>query len=112
MLQGEKRGQQVEVVGAEDGGRVATVTVGQWRDGVVVVEVFFPRDGHVPDSLHFVLGGRDHFALAKHPVDFVLLAKETERLEEEITNLQVNVSVTRLGDLLDFGQLFKAFGNN
>ena len=22
------------------------------------------------------------------------------------------VSVTRLGDLLDFGQLFKAFGNN
>ena len=22
------------------------------------------------------------------------------------------ISVTRLGDLLDFGQLFKAFGNN
>ena len=24
----------------------------------------------------------------------------------------VAISVTRLGDLLDFGQLFKAFGNN
>ena len=24
----------------------------------------------------------------------------------------IAVSVTRLGDLLDFGQLFKAFGNN
>ena len=24
----------------------------------------------------------------------------------------VTYSVTRLGDLLDFGQLFKAFGNN
>ena len=26
--------------------------------------------------------------------------------------LSVMFSVTRLGDLLDFGQLFKAFGNN
>ena len=25
---------------------------------------------------------------------------------------KVEVGVTRLGDLLDFGQLFKAFGNN
>ena len=25
---------------------------------------------------------------------------------------KVDVSVTRLGNLLDFGQLFKAFGNN
>ena len=28
------------------------------------------------------------------------------------THLQVSDSVTRLGDLLDFGQLFKPFGNN
>ena len=28
-------------------------------------------------------------------------------------NVKLNLfSVTRLGDLLDFGQLFKAFGNN
>ena len=27
-------------------------------------------------------------------------------------NISVTSSVTRLGDLLDFGQLFKAFGNN
>ena len=25
---------------------------------------------------------------------------------------EVAISVTRLGDLLDFGQLFKAYGNN
>ena len=28
------------------------------------------------------------------------------------THLRVALSVTRLGDLLDFGQLFEAFGNN
>ena len=27
-------------------------------------------------------------------------------------SIQVPTSVIRLGDLLDFGQLFKAFGNN
>ena len=31
---------------------------------------------------------------------------------DETTCLYVISSVTRLGDLLDFGQLFKAFGNN
>ena len=29
-----------------------------------------------------------------------------------IFSLTLSLSVTRLGDLLDFGQLFKAFGNN
>ena len=29
-----------------------------------------------------------------------------------LTLILAAVSVTRLGDLLDFGQLFKAFGNN
>ena len=29
-----------------------------------------------------------------------------------IRDLLVSSSVTRLGDLLDFGQVFKAFGNN
>ena len=31
---------------------------------------------------------------------------------EHLQNLLSVVSVTRLGDLLDFGQVFKAFGNN
>ena len=30
----------------------------------------------------------------------------------EIGRIQLATSVTRLDDLLDFGQLFKAFGNN
>ena len=30
----------------------------------------------------------------------------------ETQELYLGASVTRLGDLLDFGQLFKAFGNN
>ena len=31
-----------------------------------------------------------------------------------LENIQksIGISVTKLGDLLDFGQLFKAFGNN
>ena len=28
------------------------------------------------------------------------------------TGFEPEVSVTRLGDLLDFGQVFKAYGNN
>ena len=31
---------------------------------------------------------------------------------EKYTKRGIEVSVTRLGDLLDFGKLFKAFGNN
>ena len=34
-----------------------------------------------------------------------------EPLVSEVTALQLS-SVTRFGDFLDFGQLFKAFGNN
>ena len=32
--------------------------------------------------------------------------------DKQSGNLREGGSVTRLGDLLDFGQLFKAFGNN
>ena len=41
--------------------------------------------------------------------DSISYARE-DRFESTLTRLLV--SVTRLGDLLDFGQLFKAFGNN
>ena len=35
-----------------------------------------------------------------------------ERARAAATSVRIIISVTRLGDLLDFGQLFKAFGNN
>ena len=37
---------------------------------------------------------------------------DSERIFGEKERKGGNTSVTRLGDLLDFGQLFKAFGNN
>ena len=33
-------------------------------------------------------------------------------MSDEFQTLAMPISVTRLGGLLDFGQLFKAFGNN
>ena len=57
----------------------------------------------------------DLFTLAKFRMKTcaVLCSKTHDVLS---THLQVNVfvtsSVTRLGDLLDFGEVFKAFGNN
>ena len=35
-----------------------------------------------------------------------------KRLVNLIISLSLSLSVTRLGDLLDFGQVFKTFGNN
>ena len=37
--------------------------------------------------------------------------KEFQRINIR-KSLTLTISVTRLGDILDFGQLFKAFGNN
>ena len=33
-------------------------------------------------------------------------------LKGQPSQMEVSVSVTRLGDFLDFGSLFKTFGNN
>ena len=46
--------------------------------------------------------------------DFVFDRRRTEwlKLNKYDWFLWVGISVTRLGDLLDFGQVFKAFGNN
>ena len=38
--------------------------------------------------------------------------ERSDWLPKIIQPIRVMISVTRLGDLLDFGQLFKAFGNN
>ena len=48
--------------------------------------------------------GNRHFLMLVHLFKTIILI-------EEITFLLAS-SVTRLGDLLDFGQLFDAFGNN
>ena len=39
---------------------------------------------------------------------FVSIVREKNRVEK----ISARTSVTRLGDFLDFGHLFKAFGNN
>ena len=85
VFQRQERGQKVEVVGPEDGGRVPAVAVGQRRHCAVVEEVLLAGHGHVgrPHALHFVLRVGDHLSLAQHPVHFVLLAEQTERLEEQ-----------------------------
>ena len=41
-----------------------------------------------------------------------LLVEGYQFLRTSIYNVRVVSSVTRLGDLVDFGQLFKANGNN
>jgi hypothetical protein len=83
VLHCQERREQVQVVRAEDGGRVAAVAVGQGRDRVVVEEILFAGDGHVgrSDTFHFVLRVRHHLALAQHPVHLVLLAEQTKRLK-------------------------------
>ena len=49
-----------------------------------------------PTGWYYLLK-RDYFLISSHP---------------QFQKTRVSSSVTRLGDLLDFGQLFKAFGNN
>ena len=41
-----------------------------------------------------------------------ILKMKRGRFRSSTYAMQSVVSMTRLGDLLDFGQLFKAFGNN
>ena len=55
----------------------------------------------------------------KHSITLASFYFELHPLENNFKRLSYNEtqafvpnSVTRLGDLLDFGQLFKAFGNN
>ena len=42
---------------------------------------------------------------------YIFKEKEFQRINIR-KSLTLTISVTRLGDILDFGQLFKAFGNN
>ena len=44
-------------------------------------------------------------------LDWSCLKENYLTLKMEISSFSLTTSVTRLGDLLDFGQLFKAFGN-
>ena len=53
----------------------------------------------------YLLGGVKTFQII-----FLFHTKDAER--ERKNEREVESSVTRLGDLLDFGQLFKACGNN
>ena len=70
------------------------------------------------------MGNRDPFALfydghmqkfvcdfEKHPMRRMGTQQYVPN-SSSIHGLRVSSSVTRLGDLLDFGQLFKVFGNN
>ena len=55
------------------------------------------------------------FHLANLTVSWLVLQLKVSQTAAEIVvslGKQSVISVTRLGDLLDFGQLFKAFGNN
>ena len=47
-----------------------------------------------------------HYCTRMHTIERECNRKQT------LDHSFVRFSVTRLGDLLDFGQLFKAFGNN
>ena len=56
--------------------------------------------------VHYQSTYSNHCAILRQIFVTVFLTQYTAAVAVAVT------SVTRLGDLLDFGQLFKAFGNN
>ena len=63
----------------------------------------------------FITNFKNYFTLQRHLQRFVFglnVMDEGGRREAAAKPKLTMSSVTRLGDLFDFGQLFKAFGNN
>ena len=55
---------------------------------------------------------RLHFSSLSVKLHFCILINFPRNILPAYLHLFLGSSVTRLGDLLDFGQVFKAFGNN